>query len=286
MENIKIHPMLNLLEKLDIDFNAHKSIGEEEREVECPEHGKYKAMFSLCDDGSAFQLTCCPKCYEEKERQIAEQEEKEREERELAHKRWQIETWTESHIRPEFFEKSLSDYIPKTEGQKRALKAAEDMIETRKGKIILLGSNGVGKTMLGSMIAKTIGGKIMTMYEITTLIRQSYSPKAVKSELEIVDELATVPFLCIDEVGRTKNSEAVQDWFSYILDKRHSSGLPFMLIGNLHFKKDCKEGGCSKCFENYFDSDILSRLHEDTTIIVLKADDNRRLSNTLTYFSD
>lgn len=286
MENIKIHQSLNLLEKLSIVTDNSEIVGEEEREVECPEHGKYKAVFTLWSDGSKTQTTYCPKCQEEKESQIAKQEEKEREERELAQKRWQIETWTESNIRPEFFEKSLSDYIPKTEGQKRALKAAEDMIETRKGKIILLGSNGVGKTMLGSMITKILGGKIMTMYEITTLIRQSYSAKAVKSELEIVDELATVPFLCIDEVGRTKNSESVQDWFSYILDKRHSSGLPFMLLGNLHFKKDCKDGGCSKCFENYFDSDILSRLHEDTTIIVLKADDNRRLSNTLTYFSD
>ena len=69
--------------------------------------------------------------------------------------------------------------------------------------------------------------------------------------------LATIPFLCIDEVGRIKNTEAVQDWFSYILDKRHSEGLPFMLIGNLHFKKDCKDGGCPKCFENYFDNETL-----------------------------
>lgn len=254
----------------------------EQVEKECEVHGKYIAEKTLYKDGSEH-ITRCPQC-EEEERKKQEEREKEKAEKEW--QEYQLRENQNTNMRKEFYNKTLSDYQPKTEGQKKALEAVEEMQRTRKGKIILLGSNGAGKTMLGSILARNTGGKIYTMYEIATMIRQSYTPKAEKSELEIVNELATIPFLCIDEVGRIKNTEAVQDWFSYILDKRHSEGLPFMLIGNLHFKKDCKEGGCPKCFENYFDNDILSRLHEDTTIIVLKSDDNRRATNSLKYFSD
>lgn len=255
---------------------------EERLKMKCELHGEYTAIKSIFKSGRE-SITGCPEC--EKIRFQKQQEEEER----LAKKEYEeqhLEECRNANIRLEFYDKYFSDYEPKTEGQKKALEAVEEMQTTGKGKIILLGSNGAGKTMLGSILARNMGGKIYTMYEIATLIRQSYTPKAEKSELEIVNELATIPFLCIDEVGRIRNTEAVQDWFSYILDKRHSEGLPFMLIGNLHFKKDCKDGGCPKCFENYFDKDILSRLHEDTTIIVLKTDDKRREKNTLKYYSD
>lgn len=275
---------LNLMDRI-----CPEVIKEYEKEMECEIHGKYIATVEELSNGET-RISKCPEC--EKIRQAEREEEQKRQaerEKERAEKEWQEYQLRENqntNMRKEFYNKTLSDYQPKTEGQKKALEAVEEMQRTRKGKIILLGSNGAGKTMLGSILARDMGGKIYTMYEIATMIRQSYTPKAEKSELEIVNELATIPFLCIDEVGRIKNTEAVQDWFSYILDKRHSEGLPFMLIGNLHFKKDCKEGGCPKCFENYFDNDILSRLHEDTTIIVLKSDDNRRATNSLKYFSD
>ena len=124
------------------------------------------------------------------------------------------------------------------------------------------------------------------MYEMATMIRQSYTPKAEKSELEIVREFINLPFLVIDEAGRVASSEAVLNWFSFILDQRHSLGLPTWINGNLHFKKDCAEKGCPRCFENYFDKDMLSRFHEDTTVINIKANDGREEKKTLKYFSD
>ena len=151
------------------------------------------------------------------------------------------------------------------------------MVLQKHGKVILLGSNGVGKTMLASIAAKELNGKIYSMYEISAMIRQSYSSLAKKSELEIVKELASVPFLAIDEFGRTKNSDTEQNWLSFILDKRHTRKLPFMLMGNTHFKRFCKLGGCSKCFENFVDNDILSRLRQDSSIVVIDADDERSL---------
>lgn len=249
-------------------FRKHDVIEEYEGEKCCEKHGKYKAMFRILADGTR-NTDDCPVCTEIKEKIEREKEE--------AEAKAELEHWYKfCNIPPEFWNKTLDDYIPKTNGQKMAKEAVENLIETQHGKIIILGSNGTGKTMLSSMAVKELGGYIYTMYEISTMIRQSYTAKADRSELDIVEDLAQAPFLAVDEVGRVKNSEAVRDWFSYIIDKRHTNGKPTILTGNLHFLKQCKNGGCEKCFERYFDSDIVSRLQQDTTIIYIKAEDNRR----------
>ena len=190
------------------------------------------------------------------------------------------------NIEPEFFDYELSSFIPTSKSQEMAKAAVEKMITEKKGKVVLLGENGVGKTMLASIAAKTLGGKLYTMYEISTMIRQSYTIKAEKSELEIVNELASIPFLAIDELGRSKGSETEQNWLSYIVDKRHSRNLPFMLLSNSHLMKDCPKKGCPKCFQNFMDTDILSRLRQNSVVIVISADDIRSKKDKGEFWED
>lgn len=273
----------------ELMFSILKELQTEETKIEkpqkkkctCEKHGEYIATVL---DGV---VSACPKCAEiRRAEQLAEEEKIREQEKQYFENALMIDRCKKSNISPEFYFSKLEDYKPKTKAQEEAKKSAQKMIETNTGKLILLGSNGAGKTMLASIIAKALNGHIYTMYEIATMIRQSYTSKAEKSELEIVRELVELPFLAIDEVGRIANSEAVQNWFSFILDKRHSRKLPTVIIGNLHFKKDCEEGGCPKCFENYFDKDILSRFHEDTSVIVIKAPDERQGKNTLKFITD
>ena len=258
----------------------------DEKECTCEKHGKF--ISKIYKGGTVSR---CPKCADEEseawKRKRAEEHERERQAEIDAKKRHdRIERCKGSNISPEFWFAELSDYIPKTKAQEGAKKAVADLIETGKGKIIMLGSNGAGKTMLASIACQYLGGKIYTMYEISAMIRQSYTQKAEKSELEIVYDLANLPFLVIDEIGRVASSEAVQNWFSFILDKRHANGRPTIIIGNLHFKKDCEKGGCPQCFENYFDNDILSRFREETTVIYIKSPDGRKEKNTMKYIAD
>lgn len=208
---------------------------------------------------------------------VAKYEQAEKEKSEAVKQKKLMAFYKTCNIEPEYYDLTIDDYVPKTESQERAKKLVQDMISSRKGKLILLGTNGCGKTMLASIVAKELEGKIYTMYEISTMIRQSYTVKAERSELEIVNDLASVPFLAIDELGRTKGGDAEQNWLSYILDKRHTRKLPFMLLSNGHFKKQCPSGGCSRCFENFMDNDILSRLREDAQFIVIEAPDERML---------
>jgi len=258
-----------------------KLIEEGDREDKCIIHGSYKVHFVRYDNGREIVTPkVCPMC--EKER------EEEKRQREAEKNRIELlEEYRSRNISPEYFDKSLSDYIPTSKGQEAALKGVNDIITSKKKKLILIGSNGTGKTMLGNIAVKIMGGKIYTMYEIATRIRQSYMPGSKETELQIVNGLIEEPLLVIDEVGRLKMSEAVQDWFSYILDKRHTRGKPYFLIGNLHFKKDCgQKDGCPKCFENYFDKDILSRLTQDSTIVEIFAEDKRREQHTFNFITD
>lgn len=237
----------------------------EKKVLLCEKHGEYEADCLVFNDGT-FHRTMCPEC------------EKAENKTKIAEKRKNLEEkWRKQNIEPEYFGKTFDDFIPKTESQKRALESAKKMVATKTGKIVFVGSNGVGKTMLASLVCKELGGFVYSMYEISAMIRQSYTVKAVRSELDIVKELASVPFLAIDELGRTKGGEAEQNWLSYILDKRHSRSLPFMLLSNGHFKKYCKQGGCSKCFENFMDNDVLSRLHQNSSVVVIEAPDERRV---------
>ncbi|MBO6105941.1 MAG: hypothetical protein J6O99_08585, partial [Methanobrevibacter sp.] len=119
--------------------------------------------------------------------------------------------------------------------------------------------------------------RIYSMYEISTMIRQSYTVKAVKTELEIVEELASISgVFVLDEMGRSKNSDFNQNWISYVFDKRHVRNLPFVLIKNGHLRKNCPNNGCPECFENSIDGDVISRLRQNSEIIEIHGDDYRK----------
>lgn len=235
----------------------------------CPKHGLVEGKATTI--GSEY-IEICPFCeQEETDKELQEQEKKELEKR----KAFFEAKMHSCNIEPEYWHKTIDDYIPSCTSQQIAKDAVKEMIAKKCGKVILLGSNGVGKTMLGSIAVAELGGKIMSMYEITTMIRACYTARAEKTELELVKELASLPMLVIDELGRTKGSEAELNWLSYILDKRHVRNLPFMILSNTHLRRMCKKDGCPNCFENYVNNDVLSRLRENAKIVSIEAADYR-----------
>lgn len=247
-------------------FKKMLSLNIQKKQMLCTKHGPVMADVLITDAGE--DKWTCPEC--EKEYEIVHAAELEK-----MHRKSEIANYSASNIESEYWDKTLDDFKPVTDSQRRALEAVKSMIENHSGKVILLGSNGVGKTMLGSCAVKILGGKILSMYEISTMIRQSYTNRAEKSELEIVKELAEIPFLVIDELGRTKGSDAELNWLSYVLDKRHTRNKPFMLLSNTHLSRDCPNHGCPQCFENYLGNDILSRLRQNSKLIKVDGPDNR-----------
>lgn len=233
----------------------------------CEKHGDYTEQTTDIF-GCRFH-TGCPAC--EKERDEIERQEGVRQAQEAECKRLES-----LNIEPMYFESTLDNFIAGSPEQERALSYARGMVKEKTGKLVLLGSNGTGKTHLAVGVVRELSGCLYSMYEITTRIRASYVSGANETELDIVDELARIPLLAIDEIGRTKGSDAETNWLSYIIDKRNSRGLPVILISNKHDKKTCPYNGCKNCLENYISEDIMSRLSLDGNLVRLNGKDYRK----------
>ena len=187
-------------------------------------------------------------------------------------------------VKADYETATLGTYEPKTDSQKEALKACKLLKEGDIKKLILLGSNGVGKTHLASALVKLMNGKIITAYEMYALYRSCFSGQ--NSEIDLLHKFSNYPLLVIDEFGRTKGSEAEENFLSAILDARHSDGLPTMILSNLIRKRDCihyqnnkascEQRNCKGCLEMWLTSDLISRLREDTKVILIEGEDYRR----------
>ena len=235
----------------------------------CTKHGKYIAHISEIM-GKTFE-TGCPECEKETEEHNRTEQSKQAQE-EL------IKRYKAMNIEREFYNATFENYIAETQNEKHALAAMQKIVAERKGKIILLGRNGSGKSHLMAVAVKTLGGYMYSMYEISTMIRQSYTTVAKESELDIVNRLASCPMLAIDEIGRTKGGEAEQNWLSYIVDKRHVRELPLAMASNKLPRRLITDVSKDVPFESYIDSDILSRFQQDTEIITLiDSRDHRRM---------
>ena len=180
------------------------------------------------------------------------------------------------NIEPAYYDATLDNFQTPTPELAHALERVRDLVAGRVQKVVMLGANGTGKTHLACAAVQALGGRILTMYEISTMIRASYTPRATRDELEIVDELARLKLLAIDEIGRTKGSDTEANWLSYIVDKRHVRRLPLILISNKHARKDCMAGGCAGCLENFIGEDIMSRLFEGGVLLKFSGEDWRR----------
>ena len=242
---------------------------EKTRTIACEKHGEVEAVF-FANEKTGEELPCqCPLC--EKEREAEELRLAEEKQRQVE-KQKREEFYKSCNIKQEFWEKAFDDFKPLTQKQKEYLAAVKKLLETRHGKLIVLGSNGAGKSMLANLALKETGGLAYTMFQLSLKIRSL--GKSGMSEYDFVDTLIQAPLLVFDEIGRSKGSEFEINLMSYVLGERHSLDKPFILLSNTHFARDCPHGkeGCDKCFERYFDNDLLSRFRQDGKFIVLEKD--------------
>lgn len=258
-KNIKVHNVGEVL-----PFMVFKKVGE--RKMCCQKHGKVTApVYVMCSTGKELELTC-PLCEKEKA------DEEEEQYRQRTHIAW----CKRLHIREAYYEKDLINYIPRTKQQEKAKLACLDLLNCKLRKIVLLGSNGLGKTHLASGCVHRMGGEVWTMYDLVNRIKQTYQRGSKESEADVVEHFTKLPFLAIDELGRSYGTLSELNWLSAILSIRHENNKPFLLCSNLHLLSTCKKGGCPDCIENFLGKDILSRLSDAwTRIVVLDGEDYR-----------
>lgn len=238
-------------------------------ECVCEKHGSYKA--GMLPSAWGELSSGCPQC-------IREQEEREAQSR-FAVARVHVNAeeslrFAEMNIEPEFYGASLNNFRAGTPSQKAALDACRELVKSDRKfcEALFCGPNGVGKTHLACAVAKELKGAVYTMYEIATRIRHTYTPLAVESELDAVKKLSRLPFLAIDEVGRTKGGDAEKSWLSYIIDKRHARFLPTMLLSNRPLERGLPKERAQWSLESFLDSDIVSRFRGGAIIEIEGAD--------------
>ena len=241
----------------------------------CEKHGEYENK-EVGVMGRAFPLGC-PKCLAEREQKFKEQDERDSkiaaQEKEL-HKKALL---LQRGIEPEFFNITLDDYKVETEEEQKALNAAKALAEGKIYKLVLLGNFGTGKTMLASALANMLDGIRITMFEISAKIREMYNNRE-GTEVEVLNDLLSYPFIAIDEIGRTKGSEAELNWLSYLIDKAHTRKIKLMLISNKLRANSLPDNEKADCFEQFIPADSTSRLRQNTVIVELFGRD-RRASN-------
>ena len=244
----------------------------------CAGCGKEFEQPALISQFGIIVARFCPECIDKEERKQKAIENKQKEKRK---KEWLASIG----VKADYETATLGTYEAKTESQKEALNACKLLKDGAIKKLILLGSNGVGKTHLASALVKLMNGKIITAYEMYALYRSCFSGQ--NSEIDLLHKFSSYPLLVIDEFGRTKGSEAEENFLSAILDARHSDGLPTMILSNLIRKRDCihyqnnktdacETRHCKGCLEMWLTSDLISRLKENTQVILIEGEDYRR----------
>ncbi len=227
----------------------------------CERHGPYSA--TRFETFGIELESPCPECNAE----ICQRWELQEAERLSALER---QTFERQNIEPEFYGATLGNYQTDSEGQEKALVAVLSLVQKKRGFVVLSGSFGVGKTHLACAAAKELGGAIYTMFEISMRVRCTYAPRARETEHEVLKELSALPFLAIDEVGRSKAQEAEANWLSHIIDKRCARFLPTMILSNKCLARDLPKEQWGESLEAILGDDVAQRIKSCGVVIALE----------------
>lgn len=115
-----------------------------------------------------------------------------------------------------------------------------DFIKNPRDRVLLLSSSvGCGKTTILSAIMheRAILGLSAGLYfndlTLSSMLRTCRSFSAKESEYDLIQRLATVDFLAIDEFGVDKNLDEESEFISTVLRLRYDNNLPTAIATNL-----------------------------------------------------
>lgn len=208
----------------------------------CETHGEYesKAVKIL---GRILHWSGCPTCCqierEEREAKKAVEESAERQKR--------LESrMNQAGIPLRFRSKTFDSYIVDTDGKERARAAAMEFAANfkthrRNGTFMVFsGKPGTGKSHLAISIAQEIMAGHTALYtsaiDAVRMIRDTWRRDSNKTERQVLDELASIDLLILDEVGVQYGTEAEQVSLFDIIDKRYRDLMPTILLTNLNAK--------------------------------------------------
>jgi DNA replication protein DnaC len=106
------------------------------------------------------------------------------------------------------------------------------------GIVVFYGKRGSGKTRMAAELAVIAGSsRYRTAMRFFLTVRATFKRHAEKTELEVIDELATTPLLVLDEIQERGETGFEDRLLTHLIDARYAANLPTVLIANLTKKE-------------------------------------------------
>jgi DNA replication protein DnaC len=241
-------------------------------EKDCPLHGTFMA-YKIFPSEDIF--SSCPRCSAERDQEINREREREQQKKEQE-AALTVADYEKMNIPPLFYGEDLDTFEADTEELQYNMQVVRRLCHARRGKILMVGKHGTGKTHLAIAALKQFRtGRIYTRLEVNLLIRQTYQ-RGENREKEILDSLIKTRFLVIDEFEKTSGSRWEAAWVSHVFNKRHEYLQPIIIISALTYPEKKREGTRLQSLERLLGPYIMSRLKEDGIVLHFTGRDRRQ----------
>ncbi|MBG6222776.1 MULTISPECIES: ATP-binding protein [unclassified Janthinobacterium] len=216
---------------------AALTVAQSERPASCDIHGDYTAKgFAV---GRMTHWMGCPDCSKQAQ---AEKDQAEAV-RSVAEAQRRLESsLNQAGIPERYRRKTFESFIVENDAQERALCVAMEFAgnfdaHRRSGTVIVFsGVPGTGKSHLAIAIAQAVMSGHTALYtsaiDAVRMIRNTWRRDSERTETQVLDMLAGVDLLVLDEVGVQYGTEAEQVNLFDIIDKRYRALMPTILLTN------------------------------------------------------
>lgn len=143
-----------------------------------------------------------------------------------------------SNLIGDLVNKRFSDYRPDRTGQQEALEKARRFAASPAGWLVLVGTNGVGKTHLAAAIANDLLARdkpvlFVVVPDLLDHLRSTYGPTSAVSYDARFEEIRTAPVLILDDLGAESKTEWAAEKLFQIINYRYNLRAPTVITTNI-----------------------------------------------------